>query len=117
MPVIFFQFLISSTLLCVLGFQLVMLESVSKRIVSAIYGSAMMIQLMVYSYGGQIMMEKSSSVADDLYQLDKDLVIIIARAQKPVYIKSGFYDINLETFTVILKAAASLITILKSFLE
>lgn len=62
-------------------------------------------------------MEKSSSVADGFYQTDKDLIVIIARAQQSVKIKSGFYEANLATFRAILSAAASLITLLKSFLD
>lgn len=62
-------------------------------------------------------MEKSSSVANELYWLDKDLVIIIARAQRAVFIKSAFFETNLSTFIRILRAAGSLITLLKSILK
>lgn len=116
-PVVLVQFLISSTLLCVIGFQLVVLESFFKRIICAIFGFGIIIQLFIYSYGGQIIIDKSSAVADDFYQLDRDLIIIIARAQKAQTIKSGFYEANLPTFKSILGAAASLITLLKSFIE
>lgn len=39
-------------------------------------------------------MNKTSSVADNLYQLDKDFVVIIARAQRPIIIEAGIYQAN-----------------------
>lgn len=116
-PIILAQFLITSLLLCVLGFQLVMFHTFLKRIVVAFFGLAMVIQLFVYTYGGQLVMDKSVSVADNLYQTDKDLIVIIARSHKASIIKSGFYVASSETLTSILSSAASLITLLKSFLE
>lgn len=116
MPVIFIQFVISSVLLCVIGFQVVVAESFVKQIISAIFGMGIIIQLYIYCYGGQIIKENGSSVADKLYHLDKDLVIVIARAQRAQKIKSLFYEANLSTFKTMLSAAASLITLLKSFI-
>jgi odorant receptor len=116
-PIIFAQFMISSMLLCVLGFQLVMHRDLFKRLVVTVYGLAIIVQLFYYSYGGQLVMDKSSSAADNLYQLDKDFTMVIARAQKPCVIKAGFYEASSATFTTILSSAASLITLLQSFTE
>jgi 7tm Odorant receptor len=116
-PIIFVQFLANSILLCVLGFQLVMSQSVLKKAVAVSFGSAAFIQLFVYTYGGQLVMDKSSCVAEELYQTDKDLIILICRAQKASVIKFGFYQANSKTLTSILSATASLITLLKSFLD
>jgi 7tm Odorant receptor len=104
-------------LLCVLGFQFVVFQSVLKRVVVAIFGAAAFFQLFVYTYGGQLLMDRSTKVAENLYQADKDLIIIIMRAQKSAVIKSGFYHASSETLTSILSAAGSLITLLKSFTE
>lgn len=113
---IFIQFLISSMLLCVLGFQIVVLEDIFQRFAVAIFGLAIIIQLFIYSYGGEILMDKSSEVAQNFYNLDKDYVLIIARAQKASIFQFGFYRADLPTFSSILSSAASLITLLKSFL-
>lgn len=75
------------------------------------------IQLFIYAYGGQLVKDKSSSVAELIYEMDKDLVKIIARAQKASEIGAGFYVADLVTFSSILRSAASLITLLRSFIE
>jgi odorant receptor len=115
-PIIFFIHLITSMVLCVIGFQLVVHEAFSERFEHVTFGLTIIIQLFIYSYGGQLIMDKSSSVADDLYEIDKDFVAIIQRAQKPSMIEAGFYKASLPLFTTIMNSAASLITILKSFL-
>jgi odorant receptor len=115
--IILAQCFITSMLLCVLGFQFVMLRSILKKIVVLFFGSAAFIQLFVYTYGGQLVMDKSVSVADKLYQTDKDLIICITRAHKASVIKSGFYEANSATLASILSSAASLITLLKSLMD
>jgi odorant receptor len=116
-PVILSQYFISSMLLCSVGFQFVVHESIPKRFEDFMFGVAVMIQLFIYSYGGQLIMDKSSSVADDFYTLDQEFVLIIARAQKASIIEAGFYKASLPLFTSIINSAASLITLLKSFLK
>jgi odorant receptor len=116
-PIILAQFLIASMLLCVLGFQIVMFKSILKKVVVAFFGLAMIIQLFVYTYGGQLVMDKSVLVADELYQTDKDLIICITRAHKASVIKSGFYEASSATLTSILSSAGSLITLLQSFIQ
>jgi hypothetical protein len=100
-----------------IGFQLLMQENPSKFCEDLIVGVAVMIQLFIYSYGGQLIMDKSSSVADNFYTLDQEFVMIIARAQKASKIEAGFYKASLPLFTTIMNSAASLITLLKSFLK
>lgn len=116
-PVLFVQFLISSMLLCVIGFQIVMFQDVFQLFTHLNFGAAVMIQLFVYAYGGQIIMDKSLLVADELYDLDTDMVTIISRVQKASTIKYLFYIANLPTFSAILSSAASFITLLQSLLE
>jgi odorant receptor len=115
-PVVFAVYLVTSLLLCVIGFQIVVNESIPGRVEGAMFGFAIGIALFTYSYGGQLIMDKSSSVAEDLYEIDKDFVSIIQRSQKPSIIQAGFYKASLPLFTTIMNSAASLITLLKSFL-
>lgn len=117
-PVVFVQFMITAMLLCVLGFQCVMFETFLDFQVLLVlaFGVAIILQLFIYSYGGQLIMDKSSSVGKNFYGLDKDYIMIIARSQRPSTITNGFYEANLPIFSAIMSSAASLITALKSFL-
>lgn len=114
-PLILVQFFISSMALCGMGVQLTLSDSIVKQIIALNFGFAMMIQLFIYCFGGQLILDKSSSVADDFYELDKDFIIIIARGQKALTVKAGIYEATLPNFSVILNSAASLITLMKSF--
>lgn len=115
-PVIFVLFLFGSLLLCVIGFQLMTIKSASKKIAACSFGITIIIQLFIYNYAGQEIRDKSSSVAGNFYKPDKDFLIIIARSQKPLEIKSAFYNASLPTFRLILSSTASLFTLLQSFL-
>lgn len=115
--IIFTQFLMSSLNLCVLGFQLVMTDNFLRRILVAIYGLAITIQLFIYAFGGQIMLDHSSSVSDNLFEMDKDLIHVIARVSKPVKMKSAFYTADFREFTSIIRRAGSLITLLQTLVD
>lgn len=114
-PVIFTQFFISSVALCFLGFQLVMVNTFINWATAVFHGLAIIIQLFIYDYGGQLILDKTSAVADHFYQSDKDFVIIIRRAQNASIVKVGFYRATLPEFCDILNTAGSLITMLISF--
>lgn len=116
-PIVFAVFAISSMQLCVLSFQIVMAESSLRKIIFSTFVLFTLIQLFAYAYGGQLILDKSSSVADHVYSTDKDLFIIIARTQKPVTIQAGIYNANLATFQAIMSSAASLLTLLQSLLK
>jgi hypothetical protein len=68
--------------LCVLGFQLVNHQTFIERLIDIVFGFAGIIQLFIYSFGGQIIMDSSASVAEDFYDIEKDFVVMIARAHK-----------------------------------
>lgn len=116
-PVVFSQFFISSLLLCVIWFQLFVNLSLASFIINFVYGFAICLQLFFFAYGGQQIIEKSSTVADDFFESDSDLIIIIARAHKPAKITSAFYTATLPTFTSVISSSTSLMALWKSFID
>lgn len=115
-PIVFDQLLTTNMLLCVIGFQLVEIQGFFEKLTAAFFGVAVIVELFVYAFGGQIILNKSSEIGSQLYDMDKEVVMVIAKAQQPLIIKAWLYEANLPTFTAILNSAASLITILKSFI-
>jgi odorant receptor len=116
-PMIFIGYSICSMLLCVLGFQFVVHESFSKKFEDFFLATTVATALFVYAFGGQLIMDKSSLVAVDFYELDRDFVFIIQRVQQPLIIQSVYFELTLPSFTAIMNSAGSLITLLQSFLE
>lgn len=94
-----------------------MQESIIRRGIALSYGLSIIIQLFIYSYGGQLIMDKSLAVADNCYGLGRETVLIINRAQKFSMIEAKFFNVSLPTLRAVLSSAASLITLLKSFLD
>lgn len=116
-PIVFVQFFSSSMLLCVLGFQLVMLQNFIKWATAAVFGVTIISELFIFAYGGQLILDTSLSVCDHFYESDKDLIILIRRAHKASKVKMGFYEATLPYFCAILGSAGSLITMLKSLAD
>lgn len=114
--IVFISYLLGSIQICLAGFRIVMDQSLMLRAIDTSYCMIVTLQLLMYSYCGELIIENSSVVADEFYQLDRDYLIIIARAQKTAIIRSGFYTADLPTFTAILSSAGSLLTLLKSFI-
>jgi hypothetical protein len=116
-PILFFIFLLISSLLCGLGFQLVVLQNIGDRIVVAIFGTTIIIKFFFYSYGGQLIVNRSELIAQNFYNCDRDFLIMIAMPLKTNAIKSAFYTADLPTFLNVLRSAGSLITLLKSLIK
>jgi hypothetical protein len=114
-PIIFAQLFTNNILLCMIGYQLVIVSDVYALFSNAPFGLAALNQLFLYCYGGQIILTTTESITRNFYQTDKDQLIAIAGTSKGYQIKAVIYNANLPTFRTILGSAQSLITFLKSF--
>uniref|UniRef100_A0A182T790 Odorant receptor n=1 Tax=Anopheles maculatus TaxID=74869 RepID=A0A182T790_9DIPT len=126
--VILNQLLISSILLCMLGFQLVLSAGTSIMVVYVAYGTAIIIQVTYYCYYGSQLYHESTLVHDAVfksnwYEADvrtqKMLINCMMRAKKPVNAKSGFTEASLPTLraVAILNSAGSYVALLMSLME
>jgi hypothetical protein len=84
-------------------------------IVPAVYSLTITIQLFVYSFGGQLIVDTTDAVSKNVYEVDRDSTVIIARPHQRTLIKSVFFTADLPSFLFIMRSTASLITMLKSF--
>lgn len=114
-PIIFVQFFTCSFRLCVIIFHAMFTDESAIKHFIIIFMNVL--QLFVFCYGGQIVMDKSRAVGEDMYDLDKDLLIIIARTQKGSKIKSGIYEANFHLLNLILNSALSLMMVLRTFVS
>uniref|UniRef100_A0A182MBK2 Odorant receptor n=1 Tax=Anopheles culicifacies TaxID=139723 RepID=A0A182MBK2_9DIPT len=108
--VILNQLLISSILLCMLGFQLVISTGTSIMVVYVAYGTAITIQVTYYCYYGSQLYHESTLVHEAVfksnwYEADvrtqKMLINCMMRASKPVNAKSGFTEASLPTLKAV----------------
>lgn len=112
--IIFQEYLLFSVLLCVLSFPIVYNEDISKSIPLFFHAIAGIIDLLIYSYGGQKVMDLAAEIGDDCYDIKK--LIIIIRTKHKLKIESMFYHASLPTFDLMIGRTMSLITLLKSFM-
>lgn len=114
--IIFQEFSLLSFLLCLTAFHVVMGNNLFKRGAVFFHGIAALIDLFIYSYGGQKISDCTKEVCDDCYNLHKNYMIIMLRSQKELKIKSMIYHASLPEFTKILNKTISLIAMLQSFM-
>ena len=113
--IIFVEYIVLSALLCVNAFQVVMSDDFATIFTATFHGMASFIDLFIYSYGGQQIMDSALHICDDCYKTSKELAFIVLRTHKEIRIKSLMYHASMPTFTVIMSRTMSLITLLQSF--
>ena len=114
--IVFVQFVAMTLLLCVDGFQVIEFEGMSKKFNAFFHTATALIDLFIYSYGGQLIMDSAMSVCNENENIDKSYIIINMKAQAELKIDTGFFNASLPTFSTILNRVMSLITLLQSFL-
>ncbi|XP_050088372.1 odorant receptor 47a-like [Anopheles aquasalis] len=124
--IIFNQLLISSILLCMLGFQLVISAGTSIMVVYMVYSLAIIIQITYYCYYGSMLHHESEQVQRAIYngtwytadiRTQKLLLVCMMRAGKAVDANFGFTRASLPALKSILNSAGSYVALLLSLLE
>lgn len=124
-PVFLYNFLQSSILICVTGFQV---SNATEFIQIFSFGSYFvtgMIQILLVCFCGQKIIDSSLAIADGIYEINwyameekplkDDLGFVILRAQKFSKLTAAkFATVSLESFTMILSSAFSYFTLLRT---
>jgi len=115
-PIIFGEYLVLSVLFCVLALEVVISKNFIDLIPFFFHGIASLMDLMIYSYCGQKVMDSAARVCEDCYEINKDHHIIMLRTKRELKIESMMYHASLPMSSLIMGRTMSLITLMKSFL-
>ncbi|KAL1497441.1 hypothetical protein ABEB36_008415 [Hypothenemus hampei] len=121
---IFVQFLCSAVIICLTGFQLLVVSAGNAELVRlVIYLLVMTYQLVLYCWYGHILMEKSKEITNACYtgnwhnmsvKEQKMLIMVMERAKRPVSIRAaGIFQLNLSTLMTILRSSYSYFAVLQ----
>lgn len=113
--VIFTAYLLMSILLCVTAFYVVTATNFLEKIPTIMHGLGGLIDLFIYSYGGQSIMDCAMEVCDDSFQSNKAYWFVLQKTQEELEIKSWIFHASLPTFCLIMNQTNALITLLQSF--
>lgn len=113
--ILFTEYAVKSVILCVLGFLIFMSDDPVIVSVSMSHGLAGVIELMIFSYGGQKIMDYAEEICVECYEIDKNYLIVMLRTKYKLRLYSLMYDACLPTVTLIMNRTLALITLLKSF--
>ena len=112
-PVIFVHYVLISMFLVVIASQIVIIIEVELRMIAISSVMISIATLLIFSYGGQMIMQSSASVCQEFYKIDRDCLIVIMRIQKPLSLKVGFFEPNLSSCRSYLEYTFSLVALLK----
>ncbi|KAJ8913712.1 hypothetical protein NQ315_007429 [Exocentrus adspersus] len=121
---IFVQFFCSVMVICLTGFQMLVISFTSMQFVLLIvYFSCMMCQVAMYCWYGHTVMESSDKIREACYMTDwdesdvrerKSLVMIMERAKRPAILRAGgFFVLNIPTLMTILRSSYSYFAVLQ----
>nr|XP_012221302.1 PREDICTED: odorant receptor 13a-like [Linepithema humile] len=128
--VLLMQFFVSSILICIMGFQLILALKVID-VVMIIKATIMLLtflsQLFAYSVVGEYLKSQTEKVAYSIYcsnwhclsaKFMRNILFIIARSQQPVTFLAGNYlVVNLPTYMSVLQTSFSYLSVLRMMVD
>lgn len=116
-PIIFTQFVIAALILCLTGVQVIVNDDFAKILTALFHAVAVLIDVGIFSYGGQRVMDSAYSVYEDIYRLDRNYIPIMLMSQKKLKFDSGLFEASLDTYSILLSRTMSFTTLLKSMVK
>nr|AXY83399.1 putative odorant receptor 54 [Conopomorpha sinensis] len=120
---IFFQIVISSIVLCMAVYKISVTNEPVELITMIFYLICVLLELMMYCYPGDLLMNKSLAVSEAAYSGDwvncdlrtrKMLLLMIMRSQRPMVINAGgVYKLCLPTAATVVQTSYSYYAMLK----
>lgn len=116
-PIIFTEFVLTGFILCVTGLQIIIAASFNQILAALLHAVAGLIDVTIYSYGGQKVLDSALAVSNRAYKIDKRFLLIIMMSQKEQKFDTGLFAASLDTLSILLSRTMSFITLLKSFVK
>ncbi|KAL7027209.1 hypothetical protein ACKWTF_005361 [Chironomus riparius] len=110
-------FIISTTLIVVLGLSVIAAEGFLELVVPFLHISGALTDVACHSFGSQKMLDSSEAIYEEAYSIDKDYIMVIMTAQRQLRITTPFFEASFETFSFMLSRSWSFITLLNSFIN
>ncbi|KAL7029808.1 hypothetical protein ACKWTF_006373 [Chironomus riparius] len=114
-PMIFTLYFCGTALFVVLGLSVITADSLLKNLIPLMHGVAALIYFAIISYGSQKIMDSSTSIVTEAYNIDKHQLMIIMIAQKKLRLTTPFFEASFVTFSFMLSRSWSFIAAAKSF--
>ncbi|XP_067210028.1 odorant receptor 10-like [Linepithema humile] len=124
------QLFISSVLICIMGFQLIVALKVGDALMIAKTAMALLtfsLEMFAYSFVGNYLKNQMEEVAHSIFscnwhcmsvKLMKNILFVIAQSQQPIQLTAGkFLVVNLQTYMSILKTSFSYLSVLRVTLD
>ena len=116
-PIIFTEFVLVTTILCVSGLQIIMSNDFSKFFVALFLNLAAVVDVVIFAFGAQKVLDSALAVCNEVYKADKNYLLIMMITQKELKFDVGLFHASLNTLSIILSRTMSFITLLKSFVN
>lgn len=116
-PIIFTEFVLVTTILCVSGLQIIMFNDFSKFFVALFLNLASLCDVTIFAFGAQKVLDSALAVCREVYKADKNYILIMMITQKELKFDVGLFHASLNTLSIILSRTMSIITLMKSFVN